>query len=513
MKHKFSLIDLGILTAVMGVAVYLAYALDIFATEPHVSERRLTIELDEMLLLGGLLSVGLLVFVIRRYLDQKREIERRTRAEHQVRELAYQDPLTGLANRRQFREALEMVVKSPAGSQAAHALIMLDLNRFKQVNDVYGHAIGDEVLVVVAQRLVGAVRDDGLVARLGGDEFAVLLQHLMGPDAAAGVAQRVIASLDQPVVTGAGQHTVGVAVGIAMLGGETAGEIVRKADVALYRAKAEHRSSFRFFAPDMDAMIRERDALERDLRAAIAGGRIEASFAPIVDLNTSRILRFEVTPRWIDPRGAEVPAHRFIPLAEEAGLIHALVDQTLHKACAAARTWPRDISLTVDLYPSQLRNRGLADQMVGILAQAGVDPCRLEVEIPESVLVQNAAGLHEVLGALRAAGIRIALDNFGTGYSTLYHLREFKLDRLKLDRSLVERDDPEALKVVHALAGLGHGLGIDVGTDGIDELSSRGTMLASGINHGQGNAFGRALSAEQALAALEVQRLPRRRAG
>jgi diguanylate cyclase (GGDEF)-like protein len=513
MKHKVSLIDLGIMAAALGVAGYIAFAVDIFANESGVSEKKLTLELDEMLLLGGLLALGLLAFAVRRYFGQKREIVRRTSAEYRARELAYQDPLTGLANRRQFLEALDIAVKSPAGSQAAHALFVLDLNHFKQVNDIYGHGIGDEVLIVVAQRLLGVVRENGLVARLGGDEFAILVQHLMGPEAAATVAQRVIAAIEQPIVTGAGQHTVGVGIGIAMLDNEAPGEIIRKADVALYRAKSEQRSAFRFFAAEMDATIRERAALERDLRAAVRDGKLETSFAPIVDLTSGRIVSFEVTPRWTDPQGTEIPALRFIPVAEETGIIHALGEATLRDACAAAAAWPAEVSLTIDLYPGQLRNPDLPDLMIGILEKSGIDPRRLEVEISESVLVQNPPGLRDAFGRLRAAGIRIALDHFGTGYSTLYHLREFKLDRIKLDRSFVESDDPEALKVAHALAGLGHGLGIAVSTDGLDDLSSSKAMLASGIGQGQGNAFGPALNAEQALAALGSQRISHRRAG
>ena len=507
LKHRVSIIDLGILAAILGVLAYVAFAVDIFANESGVPEKTLTFELDEIMLLGGLLMLGLLVFAIRRYVAARRETARRIKAEQKARELAYQDPLTGLANRRQFNEALDVALRSPAGSEAVHALLLLDLNSFKQVNDVYGHGVGDELLIIVAQRLLTAVRDNDLVARFGGDEFAVLSQSLMGPEAAATIAQRIIAALDTPIVIGSVRHNIGVGIGITLLGDEDAAEAQRKADLALYRAKAERRSAFRFFAEEMDTLIRDRDALERSLRAAVERGEITTLYQPTVDLATGRVVGFEASPAWIDAAGREVPSARFLPIAEETGLVHALAEQTLRHACAAASAWPANVRLAIDLYPGQFTDPGLAGRMLDVLSELRVAPGRLDVEISESALVQNAPGLRAILSALHEAGVRLTLDHFGTGYSTLYHLREFKLDRIKIDRSFVESGDAEGRKVLSALAGLGHGLGMAVAADGIDGLGGSDIAL-SGIQQGQGDAFGRALSAAEALAAVSSPRAP-----
>ena len=511
-KHKVSILDLGALAAAMAVAAYLAFSVDIFANEAGLSEKTLTLEIDELMLLGGLLMLGLLIFAIRRYVAQKREIVRRTSAERQVRELAFQDPLTGLANRRQFNEALQVALKSPPASDAVHALFLCDLNGFKQINDVYGHGVGDELLVVVAQRLLKAVRESDLAARVGGDEFAILAQHLMGPEAAATVAQRIIASVGEPIVIAGVHHTVGIGVGIALLDTEDAADVLRRADVALYRAKAERRSAFRFFAEEMDALIRERDSLERELRAAVAADAIVPVYQPSMDLQTGRVASFEAVPRWIDASGHEIPAIRFIPIAEETGVIHELAEHLLRKACAAAALWPADVRLSVDVHRGQLTDGGLARRMLAILAETGVDPRRLEVEIPESVLVDDLPGLRQAFGALREAGVRIALDHFGTGYSTLYHLREFQIDRVKIDRSFVAGGGAEGARMLNALAGLGRGLGMEVAVDGMDSLVNGRDILGAGIQQAQGDAFGTALTALEAASLLRSEADATRRA-
>jgi diguanylate cyclase (GGDEF)-like protein len=502
MKHKVSILDLGAIAAAMLVAAYFAFSVDVFVTEGAVPEKTLGIELDELIALGGMLMLGLLVFSIRRYAAQKREIARRTKAEHQARELAYQDPLTGLPNRRQFNEALDIALKSPAGSQAVHALFLLDLNDFKRVNDIHGHAMGDQVLVIVAQRLSQVMREGDLVARLGGDEFGLLSQHLMGPEAAATIAQRIMQALDEPITSSSGRHVIGVGIGIALLADEDRTETMRRADVALYRAKAERRSAFRFFDEEMDQLIRERDRLERDLRQALDEGRICASFRPTIDLGSREIVGFEALPRWIDSDGQDIPAMRFVPIAEETGQIHRLAEAVLRSACQAAASWPARISLSIDIYPSQLTDPALTSRILGILAETQLDTARLEVEITESAIVQNLRAAKGALTSLHDNGIRIALDNFGTGYSTLYHLREFKLDRIKIDRSFVESTDPQSRKVLSALAGLGHGLGLAVSADGVGSRQDAADLTRTGIEQGQDDAFGRSLSPEETESAL-----------
>ena len=301
-RHRAAVQDLWFIAIVMVVATFLAFEFDIYANENSMTRKAETIELDEALTLGGLLSIGLLIFAWRRYQEQKRETRRRVAAEQYSRQLAFQDPLTGLANRRQFDEALHAAIGAPPHSGSCHAVFLLDLNGFKGINDVHGHGVGDDLLIVIAQRLTKAVGGDGLAARLGGDEFAILSQHLMGSEAATSIAIRVLGAIGQPASIGNIVHHVGCGIGIALMPTDatTAREAMRKADVALYRAKSERRSALRFFEEAMDRRVHDRARLDQHLRAAIGAGTIVPFFQPIVDLTSRRVLGFEAIPRWFD---------------------------------------------------------------------------------------------------------------------------------------------------------------------------------------------------------------------
>jgi diguanylate cyclase (GGDEF)-like protein len=498
-RHRVSIQDLGMLLAVLLVGAFVAFETDIFVNEGGISEHQAIIELDETLLLGGLLTLGLLVFGARRYLDQKREIKRRTAAEQQARVLAYQDPLTGLANRRQFEEALGVAIASPPGAGKTHAVLMLDLNGFKQVNDVYGHGVGDEVLTIVGQRLVRAARQGDLVARLGGDEFIILAQHLIGPEAASSIALRVIQALTEPVVTGGSRHTIGAGIGVSLVPSDATSkdEAIRTADVALYRAKAERRSAFRFFERDMDRLVHEREQLERELRAALAEDKIGAQFRPSLDLRNGAIVGYEAIPAWHGADGGEVAPERFMAVAEDTGLIHEVARRVLERACLAAQSWPQHVTLSVDIFPGQLQDQHLWRSMLATLEAVGFDPRRLTVEITEAMIVHDLEAAKLALSPLRDAGVAIALDNFGTGYSSLYHMQAFKLDKVKIDRSFLENaSDAEAAKVVKALAGLGRGLGLAVSADNLGGADGRAMLLDSGIEEVQSS--GRLMSADEA---------------
>jgi diguanylate cyclase (GGDEF)-like protein len=515
-RHRSSLGEVSLLAAVMGVATYIAFSVDIFMHEGQLTPRGSLIELDEMGLLGGLLAVGLLVFGCRRYVEQKREMRRRMAAEAHARELAYQDVLTGLPNRRQFDEALKAALDAPPRSGAAHALYLLDLNGFKQVNDVHGHGAGDEVLIVVAQRLRSAMRDGDMVARFGGDEFAVLARHLAGPEAATNVALRIIDTLGPPIAGGNAVHHVGAGIGIALLPADatTPEEAMRKADVALYRAKVERRSAMRFFEPQMDQRLNEREATERALREALAAGRIKPMFQPTFDLGSHRVVGFEALPTWFDEAQGEIPAERFIAIAEEAGLIHELAERLLRDACVAACAWPADVRLSIDIVPVQLRDEQLAARIVRILQETGFPAERLEVEITESAVVADLEGAQLTLGTLRGAGVRIVLDNFGTGYSSLYHLRNFKLDKIKIDRSFIEtmRSEKESASIVHALVGLGHGLGLTIAAEGVQNGAQGLELLGNGCQEGQGDRLSEAMTAESTIAFFHASQDHRRSA-
>lgn len=492
-RHRASVVDLAAIVAVMSVAIFYAWQFDIFEGEGSASAAVQRIDLNETLLLSGLLIFGLLMFAIRRYAAQKRETQRRSAAEQIARELAFQDGLTGLPNRRQFDDALNAAIGSPPAGGAVHALLLLDLNGFKRINDVHGHATGDEVLIMVARRLLGAVRDGDLVVRFGGDEFAILARHLVGAEAATSVALRVIDALEPPIATGAAHHQVGVGIGIALIPQDatTRQEAVRKADVALYRAKAERRSALRFFEAQMDQQVRERHDLEQDLRVAVRAGTISAVYQPCVDIATGNVVAFDATPCWNDAIRGIVPAERLIPIAEETGLIHAISAQLLRDACAAAIRWPTHVALSLDLHPSQLKDPTVGARMREILIESGLEPRRVEIGINESTLVQDLDGARRILGELHSFGVKIALNAFGAGYSSLYHLRNFQLDKIKIDRSFVENmtSERDSLAIVNALIGLGEGLGLCVAAAGVSDPQQRALLLRSGCRQVQGTLF------------------------
>ena len=474
MRHRASIRDLALLSALLIIGFYVTFKFDVYANQEGTTHQQI-VELDEALTLGGLVAVGLLIFAARRYREQKRETWGRIIAEQQARALAFRDPLTGLANRRQFDDALKAVMAATPGVGATHALFLLDLNGFKQVNDVHGHGVGDDLLVTVSQRLLSSVREGDLVARLGGDEFTILAQHLNGAQAATTIASRVIAALEEPIVAGSKKHQISVAIGIALVPGDagTLQEALRKADVALYRAKAERRSALRFFEEGMDRRIRERDELDRELRIAISCDVIRPYYQPVVNLSTRTVIGFEAVPHWIHPSLGEISLQRFIPIAENNGTIHDLSERLLRHACGAAKQWPSQVALSFPIFQTQLRDRSLASRIVSILEKTDVAPSRLELEISEKALLDDLEGATDTLVSLREAGIKIVLANFGNGYSSLYHLRDLKLDGIKIDRSLVESiaSKQERYQIVDAWVRLAQSLGLTVDTNGMPDVN------------------------------------------
>lgn len=507
MRNRAVVGGLVFVAAIMVVGAFMAFDYKVFAHFHATSSHHGGIKFhDEALALTALLSIGLVVVLARVLITQKREVRRRIDAERHARELAHKDTLTGLANRRQFDEELNAAIAASPRAGSSHAVLILDLNGFKRVNDVYGHPAGDELLVNVGHCIVEAVRDGDIVARIGGDEFAVLATHLVGPDDATNVALRIIKALDALALAAKANHHIGVGIGIALFpqDGRTAVEILRRADIALYRAKAEPRSALCFFEEEMDSVVRERDLIQRELGDAIQCGSIGAFYQPIIDLRTDEIIGFEALARWTHPTFGEVPPSRFIPIAEDCGLIGALTDRLLRRACADALQWPSHTTLSFNISPVQLKDRTLGLRVLSILGQTGLPPGRLELELTESALVRDLGAAQDVLASLRAAGVRIALDDFGTGYSSLYHLRNFKVDKIKIDRSFVAnmQAEPEAAALVRALLGLGHGLGLTVTAEGIEERQQSAALVSAGCEFGQGFLFSGAVSAEQALALL-----------
>lgn len=503
MRNRVKIFDLGLVLIVLAVAALFAFEVDIFANEQGIPQRQETLELDELLVLTTLIVGGILFYTWRRAIEHRRENGRRLAAEREVMVLAMHDPLTGLPNRRQFDEALKAALTTVPTAPEAHAVLVLDLNGFKKINDVHGHPVGDGVLINVGARLLRAVRDGDLVARLGGDEFAVLARNVAGSEGAASVALRIIESLATPVTINGNRHTVGTAIGVALSphDGETTEEMLRKADVALYRAKVERNSTVRFFEPEMDARLHERNDLEQSLKVALEQGGFEIHYQP-TRVSGDRLSGFEALPRWRHPTLGELEAERFLPIAEEAGLLLALTEQLLRKACAAAASWPSEVRISFNLPRALLVNAAFGLRILTALAETRLSPSRLALEIDEGALIREAEAAQALLTPLRNAGIQIIADNFGTGYSDLQNLQRLKLDGVKIDRTFVAAmlHDRQAAVMVRALIGIGQGLDLSVTADGVGTEQQEAALAAQGCDVGQGALYGGPLSENEASA-------------
>ena len=423
-----------------------------------------------------------------------RDQRERLRTEADMRRLARADPLTGLANRLGFGEAV-----AARRSGATVALMMLDLDRFKIVNDTLGHVTGDAVLRRIARRLLGAVRPEDVVARLGGDEFAIVLGDPGDTADLVAMAERIIDVVARPFIVDGQVFDLGASVGIAtaLADGGTTEILSRHADLALYRAKDEGRGTYRFFEAAMDEQVRARRAAELDLRRATARQEFEVVYQPQVDTATGAFTGAEALVRWNHPvRGTVSPAD-FIPLAEDLGLIGTIGQQVLRAACREAATWPAHLGVAVNVSPVQLRDRNFAATVADILRQTGFAGQRLELELTENALLQDDGETLAILHALRGLGIRIAMDDFGTGYSSLSNLRRFPFDKIKIDQSFVRQlpGDPESVAIVQAIASLGAKLGMIVTAEGVETDEQRRFVIAEGCHQVQGYLFSRPVAA------------------
>ncbi|CAH0287873.1 EAL domain-containing protein [Roseomonas sp. CECT 9278] len=436
-----------------------------------------------------------------------RDLRDRRRAEERIRFLAHHDPLTRLPNRAGFADRLQRLREVPGRAAEPFALLALDLDRFKVVNDTLGHAMGDALLVKVAHRLRAAVRSTDLVARLGGDEFAVVQFAPGQPEAATALAERLIDLLSRPFLIDGQVLNIGTSVGIALQpqDGVDLAELARSADLALYRAKSEGRGTYRFFETEMDTRMQRRRLLELELRTALAMRQFHLLYQPQVDVDSTSIVGFEALIRWTHPvRGVVSPAD-FIPLAEETGLIIPIGEWVLREACREAAGWPGAPFLSVNLSPVQFRSPGLVEAVRSACALAGFDPRRLELEVTESVLLSDSTGTIETLRALKEFGVRIAMDDFGTGYSSLSYLRSFPFDKIKIDRSFVcdVTEDGETAAIVRAIIGLGRSLGMRTTVEGVETQAQFDHLRAEGCDQVQGYLLGRPLAPEAAAALLK----------
>jgi diguanylate cyclase (GGDEF)-like protein/PAS domain S-box-containing protein len=435
------------------------------------------------------------------YLVAVVDITERRKAEARIAHMAHHDGLTNLPNREFYQERLRQALEQSKSGNKRVAVLCVDLDLFKNVNDSFGHPMGDRLLKLVADRLRSEVRGNNLVARLGGDEFAIVLASDVSPNEASNFAARLIKTLSDCYDIDGIEVVVGASIGIALSpgDGDTSEELMRNADMALYRAKSDGGGGHRFFEREMDRQAQKRRDMELDLRRAFANGEFELHYQPLVDLAADRINGFESLLRWRHPEKGMISPAEFIPIAEDIGLIVALGEWVLREACTEAAKWPADIKVAVNLSPVQFRSRNLVQVVISALAHSGLSPLRLELEITESLFLAETETNLAILHQLRELGVSISMDDFGTGYSSLSYLRSFPFDKIKIDRSFVkdlaERSD--CVAIVRAISGLGRSLNITTTAEGVETIDQLDWLRAEGCNEVQGFLFSAAKPAAE----------------
>jgi diguanylate cyclase (GGDEF)-like protein len=428
------------------------------------------------------------------------DITEQRRSEVKIEYMAHHDALTDLANRVLLNDRLEYALSRVQHGEMV-AVHHLDLDQFKAVNDTFGHPCGDKLLRIVAERLRGLVGDADTIARMGGDEFVIVQAAIADPADATSLAQSVIDALSEPYDIDGQQAVIGVSIGISVGPGDGSNpdKLLRNADLALYRAKSDGRSTFRFFEPVMDLQMQTRRVMEQDLRKALPAGEFELHYQPVVNLASKEISGFEALIRWNHPSKGTISPADFIPLAEEIGFIVPMGEWVIQQACATAAQWPDDLHVAVNISAIQFRSPGLMQVIVSALAASGLAPTRLEIEITESVLLHNKEATLAVLHQLRALGIRIAMDDFGTGYSSLTYLQSFPFDKIKIDRSFVKNitEDSSSLTIVRAVAALANGMGMTATAEGVETAEQLHSIASEGCTEMQGFLFSKPLPAAE----------------
>jgi diguanylate cyclase (GGDEF)-like protein/PAS domain S-box-containing protein len=421
------------------------------------------------------------------------DVTERKHVEERIAHMAHHDALTDLPNRVLLHERLEQdLTYVRRGGQLA--ILYLDLDHFKSVNDTLGHSTGDELLKAAGDRLRGCLRDADFIARLGGDEFAIIQSTLEQPADAAILAQRLRDEMIRaPFELNGHQFVVDISVGIALAPNDSidADQLLRSADMALYGAKSEGRGNYRFFEPEMDARMKRRRALEVDLRKALVNSDFKLYYQPIVNLQNNRVSCCEALLRWHHPERGMIPPAEFIPVAEETGLMVPIGEWVVRQACTDAAAWPNSIRVAVNVSPVQLRNETWPQIVIGALAESGLSPRRLELEITESVLMQNNEATLRTLHRFRDVGVQIAMDDFGTGYSSLSYLRSFPFDKIKIDRSFIDDllSSADTLKIVQAITSLASGLNMITTAEGVETERQLEIIRAAGCTEMQGYLF------------------------
>lgn len=458
-------------------------------------------EAPDMLLINAvLLNIALLLFGWRRYNDLRLEVQERRKAEQRARELAERDPLTGCLNRRSGPPAIDQLIDTAKARQEHVAVLMIDLDNFKQINDLNGHLVGDQVLRTFADRISAQLPHEGLLVRVGGDEFACAVPfELRARDRVDSLVDSLIRSVSAPVENGSVTVEVTMSVGLSATsireedGIPTAERMIHWADIAMYYAKKRGRNRFYWFELQMENELRYRNELETGVREAVKAQEFVPFYEQQIDLETGNLVGFEMLARWQSSKYGMVNPDIFIPVAEKIDLIGELSEQLIRQALSDAHEWDPSLSLSVNISPLQLRDPWFAQKLLQILVESGFPPHRLEIEITESCLHENVAAVRSIVSSLKNQGIRISLDDFGTGYSSLSQLRSLPFDRLKIDRSFVTEMAAENVggELVRAIVALGKGLSLPVTAEGIENGKVLQELQGLGDIKGQGYLYGR----------------------
>jgi diguanylate cyclase (GGDEF)-like protein len=466
-----------------------------------------------LMILAMVTLMGGLLWWLRRSTDELRDTLVQLRAsEAQAQHLAYHDTLTGLPNRALFNERLDHALAAIGDGSSGDrqiALLMLDLDRFKNVNDTLGHLIGDGLIRQFGARIAALLGDGDIVARLGGDEFAVLLTGIAGRADAELACARILEAVRSPfqILGSAVFARASIGFVCAPEAGRDRMELIRRADIALYRAKAEGRDGFRMFRADMDEHVQFQNAIEEDLRAALGGSeQLCVLYQPEMNPDGVTVVGLEALVRWQHPERGPIPPDQFIPIAEDSGQISLLGEWVLLQACRVARRWPH-LFVAVNLSPAQFHGANIVDRLAAIVRAAGVSPSQIELEVTEGVLLEQDDLVQAVMSGLRAAGFRIALDDFGTGYSSLSYLRRFAVDKIKIDRSFVEQigHEVDSASLIEALVRIGETMGLTVTAEGVETEAQRRYLVEIGCHQMQGFLFSEALAEADLPAVLGAQ--------
>jgi diguanylate cyclase (GGDEF)-like protein len=469
---------------------------------------------DQVLTTTLVLNVALILFSWRRYKDLNREIRERSDAEQRARHMADTDSLTGFLNRRALMAAGQILIAEATARNRHVAMFLLDLDHFKTVNDIHGHAAGDSILQVAARRISSTMPPGATLARLGGDEFVAMLSF--DPGARTGIdalAAQLVAALEVEIAHDAQQIRVGASLGIALATDVSMSmdTMVRQADIAMYHCKDEGRNRHVWFETGMEMAVQVRNQIEVGIREGMPRGEFVPYFEPQIDVATGRLSGFEMLMRWTSREYGMIPPERFIPIAEESGLINELSLHVIRHAMEVAKSWDPSITLAVNVSPYQLKDPWFSQRLTKLLVEVGFPASQLEVEITESALLENLPLVRSIVTSLKNQGVSLSLDDFGTGYSSLSHLRALPFDRIKIDQSFITamRGSPDARAIVVAIVRLGESLSMPITAEGVEDEATATELSRLGCAKGQGWHYGRAASAEDTAALLAERGLLR----